>query len=112
MLDSGKAGRGQYFWEKVEKAFIDEDNNILYGDLDYTDSDEVFAAIDHIDCCKKIVPHNRKNWKKFGVVSIQSTKLHTPASLGWAIMTVTSLAFAQVYWLYTTCGKNFRRGPN
>ena len=59
-LDSGKAAHGQYFWEKVQKAFVDEDNNILYGDLHYTESDDVFAGLDHIDCCK-IVPHT---WKK------------------------------------------------
>jgi len=61
-LDAGKAAHGQYyyFWEKVQKAFVDEANNILWGQLDYTESDDVFAGIDHIDC-SKIVPHS---WKK------------------------------------------------
>jgi len=59
-LDSGKAAHGQYFWEKVQKAFVDSSNNSRYGHLHYKDSDDVFAGIDHIDC-SKIVPHS---WKK------------------------------------------------
>ena len=59
-LDAGKAAHGQHFWEKVQKAFVDEASNTVCGELDYTDSDDVFAGVDHIDC-SKIVPHS---WKK------------------------------------------------
>lgn len=63
ILDSGKAGNQQHFWERVAVAFSEEKES--YGVLRFMD-DEVLAANCHIDP-SKIVVHDwsklRRMWK-------------------------------------------------
>jgi hypothetical protein len=61
ILDSGKAGNQQHFWERVSSAFIED--NETFGLLHFLD-DEVLAAYSYIDPSKKI-PHD---WKKLRTI--------------------------------------------
>jgi len=65
VLDSGKAGNEQYFWVEIQKEFVSEDFNHLYGFLDFQD-EEVFCDMGHLDF-SRIVHHDwkklRKIWK-------------------------------------------------
>lgn len=61
ILDSGKAGNQQYFWERIAAAFTEPEET--YGILRFVD-DEVLAAHSHIDP-SKIVPHE---WKKLRLI--------------------------------------------
>jgi hypothetical protein len=59
-LDSGKGGNNQLFWERVQDAFAEPDNND-YNCLYFTDDkDGVFAAQGHINPAQ-IIEHD---WKK------------------------------------------------
>lgn len=60
VLDSGKAGNQEHFWECVAAAFVTEDE--AFGTLNFVE-DEAMAIHGHIDP-RKIVPHNWKKLKK------------------------------------------------
>lgn len=64
VLDSGKAGNQQFFWERIASAFVTEDE--AYGILFFMD-DEIIQYHGHIDP-GKIVPHSwdklRDMWKQ------------------------------------------------
>ena len=56
-LDSGKGGNNQLFWERVQDAFVEPNNND-YDRLYFTDDkDGVFAAQSHINPAQ-IVEHS------------------------------------------------------
>ena len=66
LLDSGKAGNDMYFWEKVQAAFVDSENE-FYNQLQFVDDAEVFDSMQHINP-GNIVFHDWKKlrsiWKK------------------------------------------------
>ena len=57
LLDSGKAGNQQHFWERVSTAYLEPKDS--YGTLHFLD-DDVIEDHGHIDP-SKIIPHD---WKK------------------------------------------------
>lgn len=63
LLDSGKAGNQQHFWERVSSAFATPE--LAYGMLQFPD-DDIMACNSHIDP-SRIVPHDwtklRAMWK-------------------------------------------------
>jgi hypothetical protein len=59
MLDTGKAGNDEIFWEQVQKTFVEAGNNSNYECLQFME-DEVFCDKDYINP-GLIVNHN---WKK------------------------------------------------
>jgi hypothetical protein len=59
MLDTGKAGNNEMFWEHIQKAFVNAGDNPDYSCLQFMD-DEVFCDKEHINP-GRIVNHH---WKK------------------------------------------------
>ena len=57
ILDSGKAGNDEHFWEGVQKAVVTQDESY---DKIFFKEDDVFCGLDYIDA-SKIVQHD---WKK------------------------------------------------
>ena len=62
MLDTGKASNDKHFWEKVEVAFMEPNDE--YGRLNFQDCADIFASQDHIDP-SIIVKHD---WKKLRTI--------------------------------------------
>ncbi len=62
LLDYGKAGIQQHFWERVSVAYKESDNT--FGKLHFL-QDEIIPEHSHVDA-SKIVPMNGTNYRPFG----------------------------------------------
>lgn len=63
ILDSGMAGNDRYFWERVQRSFVDEEQ-LSYNRLRFADQSEIIAMQYHINP-GKIIQHG---WSKLRTI--------------------------------------------